>query len=74
MRMHNFDTHSNTNTGAILICISTRKPSDMFSRKTTHRRLATRELKSLPEHETMLELAFARHFTTSTQPLCHVGT
>jgi hypothetical protein len=71
--MHNFHTHINTFTGAILIRISTRKPSNIFSKKKTYRRLATQELKSLPKHETMLELAFARRFTISTLPLYHIG-
>jgi hypothetical protein len=75
MSMHNFHTHINTYSGAILIRISTRKPSNIFfpQKNKTYRRLATQEHESLPEHETILELAFARCFTTSTLPLCHVG-
>ena len=44
-----------------------------FPKKKTYRQLATQELKSLPKHETMSELAFARRFTISTLPLCHIG-
>jgi hypothetical protein len=70
MGIDNFHTHTNTNPEAILIRISTRKPSNIFCQKKqtkkTYRRLATQEHKSLPEHETMLELAFARLFTVST--------
>jgi hypothetical protein len=77
MSMHNFHTQINTNPGAILTLISTKKPSNMFVQKKNkaYRRLATQEHISHCQNTKQCShlLLHGDLHTTSTVPLCHVG-